>query len=112
MSEGVAKLAFFRIVQMVIPVRRDFESHRSLGKVLLNPTPEKVRLWRGVSAYRTQALARRKALDYPQLGRYIAEMSVAADGPIRWERTGGRGHFTLWGTPDDLLATVVTVVEV
>lgn len=112
MGEIGDDLAFYRIVRAAAPDQSDFASHQSLGKIVLNPTPEKLRHAQGVSVFRTEDLARRKALRFPGLGRYIAELRVSRDGPIRWERTGGRGHFTLWAEPDRLLAAVVAVAEV
>ena len=46
------------------------------------------------------------------MGRYIARLEIPEDGPIRFERTRGRGHFTLWGDPELMLTYAVSVVEV
>jgi hypothetical protein len=67
-----------------------------------------------VSAYDTLEQARITANVFPRLGRYIAELRVPHDGPIRFERwpDSDEGHFTLWGAPDDFLPLVVNVVPV
>lgn len=55
------------------------------------------------------AKARAKARDFPVLGGYVAELQMPTTGTVTWERSLSRGHFTLFGTPDDLLACVSNV---
>ncbi len=44
------------------------------------------------------------------LGRFVAELVLAEEGPIRAERTTREaGHHTLWGDPDELLRCVSRV---
>lgn len=65
----------------------------------------------GVSVNATLAQARGRARFLGH--RYVAEVSVADGGPISFERTGSaRGHHTLWGDADAMLAAVVAVVSV
>jgi hypothetical protein len=85
-------------------------SYEALGKSLRDERQRE--LWSGVSVQATEAQARGRA-KLPTLGRFIAELSVADDGPIVWKRTGDKpGHHTLWGDPDDLLDCVVRTFPV
>ena len=69
-------------------------------------------VWDGISVYRTATQERNKARDHPFLGRFIAELSIPDDAPIRVEKTYGRGHHTVWGAADILLTLVVSVTPV
>ena len=68
-------------------------------------------VWDGISVYRTFGQASRKARDYPFLGGFIAELHIGAEADIRVQKTFGRGHHTLWGAPDRILACVVQVTS-
>jgi hypothetical protein len=46
------------------------------------------------------------------LGDYIAELRIIEDGVVRFERTLGRGHYTLLGEPGAMLKYVVAVQTV
>ena len=101
---------FFRVVANDPPTRRDFMSHEVFGIPLRNPDDRD--LWQGISVQATEQQARRRAR-LPGFGGHIAEVVVVDGGPIAWRRTGRQpGHHTLWGTPDDLLASVVRTVPV
>jgi hypothetical protein len=83
----------------------DFTSNETLGRVLENPTPERQRLWRGLSVYDSESRARRKALGIPTIGRSIARLDIPTDGTIAFERTtNSSGHYTVWGTPEQFMA--------
>ncbi len=43
------------------------------------------------------------------LGDYIAEVQLPSDGPLRFEKTRGAGHYTVWAEPDRLLECVTAV---
>lgn len=104
---------FDRIVLTDPPSLEDFLSDAARGK--RRPTdPTKRELYEGLSIYATVRQARRKALDLPILGAYIAAVLVPDEAPIRAARTikGSRGHHTLWGDATDLLGYVVAVVTV
>jgi len=104
---------FHRIVLSNPPTLADFRSDKAKGKQ--RPTdPAKLHLYEGRSVYATLAQAHRKALDFPLLGEYIAELRVSETEEVRVARTvmGSRGHHTIWGDPADLLGTVTTVVPV
>ena len=65
----------------------------------------------GLSAYAAERQGRNKASAYPWLGRFIVRLEIPEVGPITWERTTtSRGHYTLWGTPGDLLGSAAAVL--
>lgn len=102
---------FHRIVNSNPPSVRDFTSHAALGIPPPDDDPETLRLWSGISAYRTMAQARRKARASPRLGAYIAVLEIPATGQVTYQRTTmSSGHDTLWGEATALLACVVDVV--
>ncbi len=105
---------FYHLVKHDPPTREDFLSYLEQGIPVFDDDPEALRLASGVSACATLAQVRNRAR-LPSLRdhRYVAELSITAQAAISFERTGRqRGHYTLWGTPDDLLACVVSVVPV
>ncbi|MPZ13658.1 MAG: hypothetical protein GEU73_04420 [Chloroflexi bacterium] len=106
-------MLLYRIVVTNPPTADDFTASEVRG-VPAPGDPELQRLHSGVSTYATEQQARRKALDYPWLGAYIATIDIPETGRIRWERTfpGSRGHNTVWGDPRDLLGLVVAVTGV
>lgn len=103
---------FYRIVHRDSPDAEDFTSNLVLGKRIPDD-PEQAALWDGLSVQSTLAQARRRGRASPGLGRFIAVMQVPMDGSIRFERTlNADGHHTIWGDPDELRMTVVSVEPV
>ena len=105
----------YRIVARDPPTLDDFTSNQARSKQPRLPADlEVLRLWNGLSAYATEAQARRKALSAPYLGDYIAKLIIRDDSPIQRERTLPRspGHHTIWGEPGAVLASVQRVVPV
>jgi hypothetical protein len=100
---------FFRIARTDPATELDFLSDKARGLPPRNNEPLTLYVWDGISVYRTFAQASRKARDYPFLGSYIAELHISSDIDIRVEKTFGRGHYTLWGAPDLVLACVVRI---
>lgn len=101
--------SFFRAVASNPPTREDFLSYVEQGKPHDRSNAEARRMALGVSVNATlaQGRARARYLGFP----FVAEVAVPDVGPIAFERTGsGRGHHTLWGDPDGMLAAVVAVV--
>jgi hypothetical protein len=99
----------YRLVGAYPPARRDFLSYKALGRPLLNEANRDV--WAGVSVQNTMAQARNRA-KIIRGKTYVAVLEVPDDADIRCERTGGtRGHYTLWGEPDELLSYVRDVIE-
>src|SRR5688572_26719769 len=103
---------FFRIVKNDPPTADDFVSAQARARQQPATLPTERRpLWDGLSAYATLAQASRKARQSPMIGAFIAELRIAPNRSIRFERTTREsGHHTLWGTPSELLASVTTVV--
>jgi hypothetical protein len=49
----------------------------------------------------------------PDLGAYIVVLEVDDSGPVRWEKTTKRrDHYTLWGSPAQIRACVVSIEPV
>ncbi len=103
---------FWRIVQTNPPSESDFLSNEVQGKPPRDEAPETRRLWSGISVYATRLQARRTAITYPFLGAFLAEMRIPDDGRVRWEKTRGRGHHTLWGDSRVMLECITRVVPV
>jgi len=103
--------SFYRIVRSPSPTDADFLSDKARGIPPRNHESLTLHVWDGISVYRTEAQARRKARDYPFLGDFIAELHIGDETDIRTEKTFGRGHHTLWGDPAALRVCVVRVVR-
>jgi hypothetical protein len=96
---------FYRIVRSRSPTVDDFRSARALGV----PRPETyVAEWdRGVSVYDNLAYALRRAeRNKSGLGRFVATLVVPDDGRVRFAKTFGRHHFTIYADSETLLALV------
>jgi hypothetical protein len=96
---------FYRIVRSPSPTVDDFLSARALGV----PRPETYFAeWdRGISVYDNLAYALRRAeRNRTGLGRFVATLVVPDDGSVRFAKTFGRHHFTIYGEPENLLALV------
>lgn len=94
---------FYRVTRSNPPTLQDFSSNFLIGRTLANPTPERVRLWKGISVFETEEQAREKAKAVPQVGRFIARIDFTNAPQIIAEPTLGAGHYTVWGAPDELL---------
>ena len=104
---------FYRIVKTDPPTEADFLSYRALGIPLRRDTPELRRSWEGVSVYDTMEAALAIVVQFPRIGRFIAELSLAENGPVRFEQTSvNPRHYDLWGDASDMLVAVVRVVPV
>ncbi len=100
--------SFYRSVLSNPPTRADFLSYADLGLSFDDGIPEVREMARGVSVYATLPQARRRARSRQE--PFVAEVRIPDSGPIVFRRTGsGRGHYTLWGDADALLATVIAV---
>jgi hypothetical protein len=108
----MAERTFWRVVRTNPPQERDFLSNEAQGRSPRDDDPETLRLWSGISVYATRLQAQRTAIAYPFLGGFLAELRISDIDPVRWERTRGRGHHTLWGEARLLLERVVAVVPV
>lgn len=103
--------AFYRIVRANPPTVADFATDEDQGKAAYDEPDEIRRLRSGRSVYATEAQAWRRLRGAPLLGRYIAELELHDDDPVRWERTlSSPGHHTLWGDAALLLTRVVRTI--
>lgn len=104
---------FYRAVLTNPPMRVDFVSNAERGTRRCPKAPELLRLWDGLSVYETPEQAYNTVRQYPQLGAFIAAITIPDDGTFRYERTlAGEGHHTLWSNPDALLRCVSAVISV
>ncbi len=109
---GRMAYTFYRIVRTDPPTERDFLSHHALGRRPVNPTPEVLAHWDGVSVYEREDQARGLARRRPWLGTYLAELRIPDGAPIRIHAWGSKGHYTLWADPGILNSCVTRVVPV
>ena len=93
---------FFRVTRSNPPTALDFTSNFTIGRGLANPTPERVHLWRGISVFDSEELARKKARTVPQIGGYIVRLEVGDNSGIVSMPTFGKGHYTLWGAVEHI----------
>jgi hypothetical protein len=105
---------FYRIVAEQEPTIDDFLTQRARG--FPSPPPPDVEAlfsWaHGVSVMNTQRQAMKKAKAFRgRLGRYVVGVRIEEDGPVRYLKTLGSGHFDLIGDAADMLARVVLPAE-
>ena len=104
------RISLFRIVGTDPPSLWDFLSYKERGIPLRHPTRRGMRLWDGLSVYRTREQAERVGALSPNLGHFVAEIRVPIDGSCRIELDNGAyGHCTIWGDAATLLQFVVSV---
>lgn len=110
MAESIVIL--YRIIRTDAPTIDDMRSHAELGIPLRRDDPETRRLARGISLFDSLEQARRQARGKPWLGNaFIAELEIPW-ALFRIEKTGGRGHHTLWGHPHAILSYVRRIERV
>src|SRR6185295_4915198 len=106
-------VALFRIVASNPPSDEDMLSQLALGHTMQFVNAKALRLWDGVSVYRTLEQARLVARRRPGLGGFLAELHVPIDGSVRIELDNGRnGHSTIWGEPRLLRRLIVSIEPV
>lgn len=110
MADNVITL--YRIVRTGSPTVDDMRSYADLGIPLRRDDPASRRRAGGISLFDSLEQARRQARGKPWLGNaFIATLEIPADR-FQIERTGGRGHYTLWGAPHAILSHVRRVEHV
>jgi hypothetical protein len=103
----------YRVTRKNPPVRRDFLSNEAKGRRPLSDDPTYLDRWRGISVYDTKEWAREQARGLPAMGRFLAELWVPVDSPIRCEQTGrDPHHFTLWAASEVLMGMIRAVEPV
>jgi hypothetical protein len=108
---GAETRTFYRIVKTEEPGLQDFTSNRALGRPPRGAELANRQLWEGVSVDTSRRAATNKARKFG-LGSFIAELRIPADGPVRFQKTLGSGHYTLWGAPEEIKASVVSILPV
>ena len=101
----------YRIVHTESPTVDDMKSYAELGIPLRHDSQEARRKAKGVSMFDSLEQARRQARGKPWLGdAHIAEIVFPADR-FQFEKSGGRGHYTVWGNAHDILGYVTRVTR-
>ncbi len=104
---------FYRVVKTDPPTEQDMLSLVAQGRRPRRTDPKALRQAEGLSVYATPDGARATARRFwPRMGTLIAMLDVPEGGPIAYELTGDDGHYTLWGEPAAILATVQQVIPV
>ena len=103
---------FYRVVKTAPPKLEDFLSNTAKGWPPRGVEIARPELWEGLSVYDSEANARRKARQVPVIGSHIAKVELPAETSFKYEKTGGRGHYTLWAEAQTLLDNVVEIVPV
>ena len=105
---------FYRVVLTNPPTRQDALSTRQRGHGPRHLDPRSRRLVEGLSVFDSIEAAQAVALGRGgKIGRFIAELTIVEGGPIEFELTSPRtGHYTLWGDPADILATMGRVIPI
>lgn len=81
-------------------------SYAELGIPLRHDSPEARHRARGISLFDSKEQARHQAQGKPWVGNaFIAELVIPIDR-FQIEKTGGRGHYTLWGDARAILNCV------
>lgn len=99
----------WRIARTDPPTETDFLSNQERGIPRRRSEPEE--LWSGLSTFDNVTVAAEMARRWG-LGNYLVGLALDPVGPIRWAKTRGESHYTLWGRPADMLARVVEIRRV
>lgn len=76
-------------------------------------TPEAKESWRGISVFDTIENAEAHVGRSAHLGTYAAVMEIGPEQRVEAKRTGGtRGHWTLWGSADEMLSCVTAIIDI
>ena len=104
---------FYRILAIGTPTALDFTSFHELGQKPGRPlTPEAEQRWRGVSVFDTLENAKAHVGRSAYLGTFAAVMEIGPELGIAARRTGkSKGHWTLWGSADVMLASVTAIID-
>jgi hypothetical protein len=89
-------VSLFRIGATNPPRLWDILSHKERGVPLRYQTVKGLRLWDGLSVYRTRAQAVQVATVSPRIGQFIVELRIPMEGPFRLELDNSdNGHCTI-----------------
>lgn len=96
----------YRLTDTDPPSVADFLSGVALG-LEPPPRPDLQAVWDSISTWNTATQARNMILKGGLNKRFIAELRFVEGGPIRFQKTFGPGHYTVWGEPEVLLGSIV-----
>lgn len=101
-------LTLYRIVLVNPPTVDDFTSNVAKGRPIPPLLPSNLHwLWDGLSVYDSAAAAESLAIRSPALGMFVVEMRLP-DNRFRLLRTTrAKGHYTVWGEPEELPQCVI-----
>ena len=103
----------FRVVKADPPSEDDFRSHYELGKPPRRHEREWAVMYMGLSMFREPDQAAWVARRWSAIGDHVAHLRLEPDRGINLASTGKiPGHYSVWGSPDQLLACVVDTVSV
>ena len=106
-------VVFYRVLERSQPAIGDFISQKERGQPLRHQTRKALRLWEGLSVYKTEEQARQLAQASPRVGEAIARLHIPFDASVTVEiDTARNGHCTLWGDANHLLSFVADVAAV
>jgi hypothetical protein len=108
----MARQTYWRIVRADPPTEGDFLSNAARGRRPPDADPETIRLWNGLSAYGSEDAARRTARAFPRIGTFLAAVGIEDGDPVRFEKTLGFEHYTLWGDATLLPSRVQSISPV
>ena len=104
---GSVPRTFYRLVRGSPPTRADFLSRKERGIPPRGPELNDRFLYEGISAWDTPGAAASVAIRRPAI---IAVLEIPEDKLIDVRQTLKPGHHTLRGTPEALLACVVSLL--
>ncbi len=104
---------FFRCLVTREPTRIAFVSSAAAGEEMRPPyTPERMRLWDGISIYDSRERARWRGARMTPPRRWIAVLLIPDDSLIMVEKTlRDPAHFTAWATPEQFIDCVLFIVS-
>ena len=101
-----------RIVKTDPPTLLDFTSNQARGVQPRGSELKQPEIQSGLSVHDNARTVVERAMKMRKIGSYIAALHVPVDGTARIDKTLGEGHYTLWGEPETLLASILSVVPV
>lgn len=98
-----ARRSFYRVARRFPPADEEcLTLQERQGPPPATASDEVKRSWNALSAFDSEAGARRVAKRRPRLGPLIVRYDIPGDAGIDWEKTLGPGHFSLRGPKEEL----------
>jgi hypothetical protein len=105
-------IAVYRLLEHLEPSLDDFTSMKDKGQEPRKPDRYGLRLYSGLSTYKTEEQARSLDSRSPVLGfQAVAKLHISPDAAATIEfDTSRNGHCTLWSEPAELLGLIQEVL--